>query len=986
MTIRRRIVDEILSTEATFVSSLQLLVEVYIEPLRKNQLISQNDITSIFSNLEMIYGFNKVLLEELEQAKKMGIKSVKSGQSQYIWKSKTLNEDNINSQEINYDMIKIGDIFKKYAPFFRMFSHYLSTFDRAIEYKAELAAKSKTFRSFLEDAKTHPTVNGADLLNFLIMPVQRVPRYKLLLQSLIDNTDTSHHDYNDLVKALELVSAAALHNNEHIRRQQNIEKLCEIQLGFEADTELNLFDSHQRTFIREGFLYKLSRTGKKKYKFWLLSDKILYGKKSILFSDQYTLHCEMDLQHVEIFDPINSEKIVPGKTSQNKSPINVDLICNNDWNLDISTSSSTQESDFEPRDSDLSNIAKLKIEEENNVIEEPKKMLPSSAEQITDHPERALSIANTFTGKTFTIWCSDSEDKVNWLKDFRSTMQLVEPYTVKHEKKPGNIEYSLSSEVETGGVNSEKEKMKNMIDLNCELKEQQKRKSGTNTDEYQRSKWSQNKKNNNKGNDNSIKCCEICEARFSVLLRRHHCYTCTKVICSNCSGYRSLEEYKNIQLSSLKLSQITKGNDENIKESVRICDACFGIDNQGNDQQSYCKNRRSGSFSSVSKEYGFNSLISNKVLSPKAVANFGDTEPSYSSVESSSPLPQPPTILSKEKNSDPNSRGSLLLQIREFSGTFRRKSAPSTTKSPPYSFERKTHENHCSLYSSDNKEIVNDKGNSLSVINASKSPPNITVNMIVNQMEKIKLKRASAPQLSTNINLNQNLAMSTLIPNNMVKERKESVSDELQQKFERIRNKSFVVAEIESRKTKVCIDDQSKDPKEDELSVMVNSGSISSNRETTTKVNEESYIKRDKNQKSIKKFGFNALASNRPSRIEPRSPISRRKSEGMSSSAMKKPISLPKRAPPPPPEEVPVQRTIHVSSGEDLMNSIKTFHSYETLIKPADELQAFNIDLTHKELYLEDSDFLQLFHVQKKIFLSFPKWKQDILKKQYKLF
>jgi hypothetical protein len=112
----------------------------------------------------------------------------------------------------------------------------------------------------------------------------------MLLQSLMDRTPEDHHDYQDLKvrwkalrhpchatpcgidwmtmmnclwmqSAIILVSAAATHNNEHIRKTQNTEKLREIQLNFEENTDINLFDSPQRTFVREGSLIKSCRRG-----------------------------------------------------------------------------------------------------------------------------------------------------------------------------------------------------------------------------------------------------------------------------------------------------------------------------------------------------------------------------------------------------------------------------------------------------------------------------------------------------------------------------------------------------------------------------------------------------------------------------------------------------------------------------------------------------------------------------------------------------
>jgi hypothetical protein len=92
--------------------------------------------------------------------------------------------------------------------------------------------KYKKFQAFSASCSKDPRCKGLDLASFLIMPVgtrfltlplpcsdsdllcvdpssclqiQRIPRYKLLLQTIFDNTDKSHADHPNLTKALSLV-------------------------------------------------------------------------------------------------------------------------------------------------------------------------------------------------------------------------------------------------------------------------------------------------------------------------------------------------------------------------------------------------------------------------------------------------------------------------------------------------------------------------------------------------------------------------------------------------------------------------------------------------------------------------------------------------------------------------------------------------------------------------------------------------------------
>jgi hypothetical protein len=61
-------------------------------------------------------------------------------------------------------------------------------------------------------------MSGLTLQAYLIMPVQRIPRYRLLLEDLLRRTESNHTDYNGLKIALERIDSVARFVNEEIRR------------------------------------------------------------------------------------------------------------------------------------------------------------------------------------------------------------------------------------------------------------------------------------------------------------------------------------------------------------------------------------------------------------------------------------------------------------------------------------------------------------------------------------------------------------------------------------------------------------------------------------------------------------------------------------------------------------------------------------------------------------------------------------------------
>ena len=66
---------------------------------------------------------------------------------------------------------------------------------------------------YLEVARSHPDAGGLDVSYFLIMPVQRMPRYRLLLSELLATTPDGHGDAAPLDGALAQVSEVCAHLN-----------------------------------------------------------------------------------------------------------------------------------------------------------------------------------------------------------------------------------------------------------------------------------------------------------------------------------------------------------------------------------------------------------------------------------------------------------------------------------------------------------------------------------------------------------------------------------------------------------------------------------------------------------------------------------------------------------------------------------------------------------------------------------------------------
>lgn len=67
-----------------------------------------------------------------------------------------------------------------------------------------------------------------DLGDYLIVPVQRLPRYMLLLTGIVKATKPEHPDYQNLTLALSKVREATDHVNDSIKSNEKLSEFMEI--------------------------------------------------------------------------------------------------------------------------------------------------------------------------------------------------------------------------------------------------------------------------------------------------------------------------------------------------------------------------------------------------------------------------------------------------------------------------------------------------------------------------------------------------------------------------------------------------------------------------------------------------------------------------------------------------------------------------------------------------------------------------------------
>jgi len=272
---REMVMNEIMSSEAEYLNRLLTLRDVYLIPIREGNILSSSEFAGQFWQLESIYDLHVKLFTEL-------------------------------SNDFNVGAKQVGKIFNDFSHFLKMYKQYLSCFaGGSMAKRATLLTSNKKFSDFVYTAQKDPRCLGMTLDSFLIEPVQRIPRYCMLLDELLKNTDETHPDFDNIKTCVINVRKVAVENNEAIRRQEEAHKIYEVVLQISSqrsDTSSNLLDDPNRKFILQGDLVRQCRNFRKTFRFWLFSDKLLYGEEefSAIREGMYRVNHEIPLSRCNI--------------------------------------------------------------------------------------------------------------------------------------------------------------------------------------------------------------------------------------------------------------------------------------------------------------------------------------------------------------------------------------------------------------------------------------------------------------------------------------------------------------------------------------------------------------------------------------------------------------------------------------------------------------------------------------------------------------
>nr|XP_054541719.1 FYVE, RhoGEF and PH domain-containing protein 2 isoform X2 [Pan troglodytes] len=279
----KKIVQELLETEQAYVARLHLLDQVFFQELlktaRSSKAFPEDVVRVIFSNISSIYQFHsQFFLPELQRR---------------------LDDWTANP--------RIGDVIQKLAPFLKMYSEYVKNFERAAELLATWTDKSPLFQEVLTRIQSSEASGSLTLQHHMLEPVQRIPRYELLLKEYIQKLPAQAPDQADAQKALDMIFSAAQHSNAAITEMERLQDLWEVyqRLGLEDD----IVDP-SNTLLREGPVLKISfrRNDPMERYLFLFNNMLLYCVPRVIqVGAQFQVRTRIDVAGMKVRELMDAE-------------------------------------------------------------------------------------------------------------------------------------------------------------------------------------------------------------------------------------------------------------------------------------------------------------------------------------------------------------------------------------------------------------------------------------------------------------------------------------------------------------------------------------------------------------------------------------------------------------------------------------------------------------------------------------------------------
>ncbi|XP_035003781.1 rho guanine nucleotide exchange factor 5 [Hippoglossus stenolepis] len=250
---------ELIGSEASYLRSLGVVVNHFQASKALKQTLSPMEHHFLFSNIRRVMAASEKFLMDLE---------TRLGESVFV--------------------SQVGDIVLQHSSeFHKLYVPYVTNIMYQKDLVNKLLQQNRDFVISLKKLESDPVCQKQDLKSFLVLPFQRITRFKLLLESILKLTEPDSESISNLEKAIEVIHEIVTDCDKGVQKMKQIEELVclETLLDFDKVKAVPLVVSG-RFLVHQGPMRQLtvegtynSRTSFISVYFHLFNDLLIISSK-----------------------------------------------------------------------------------------------------------------------------------------------------------------------------------------------------------------------------------------------------------------------------------------------------------------------------------------------------------------------------------------------------------------------------------------------------------------------------------------------------------------------------------------------------------------------------------------------------------------------------------------------------------------------------------------------------------------------------------
>uniref|UniRef100_A0AAY4C5D5 Rho guanine nucleotide exchange factor 2 n=1 Tax=Denticeps clupeoides TaxID=299321 RepID=A0AAY4C5D5_9TELE len=266
---RQDVIYELIQTELHHVRTLRIMEGVFRRGMLEEVQLEPGVAHAVFPCLDRLLALHTQFLAQL-----------------LVRKNDSLAPDS----KANFTINKLGDVLVEQFSgpcaddMRKTYAEFCSRHLKAVKLYKELLARDKRFQQFIRRASRGPLLRRHGIQECILLVTQRITKYPVLIQRILDNSKGNEEEAESLSQALTLIKELLSSVNQQVQELERTQRLQEIQARMDPWTETEVrgggvfrgAELQRRTLIHEGTLLWKTSSRLKDVQVLLMTDILVF--------------------------------------------------------------------------------------------------------------------------------------------------------------------------------------------------------------------------------------------------------------------------------------------------------------------------------------------------------------------------------------------------------------------------------------------------------------------------------------------------------------------------------------------------------------------------------------------------------------------------------------------------------------------------------------------------------------------------------------